>query len=64
MEPPHVHVQFGGEEVRINLQDGSLLDPAPKGHARKVRRLYRKHLEAIRAAWERYHPSRMRKGRE
>jgi hypothetical protein len=59
VEPPHVHVLGpDGTEFRINLQDGSFMDPVPKGLARKVKRLFRKHLEAIREAWERYHPTR------
>ena len=63
VDPPHVHViGSDGSEFRINLQDGSFLDPVPGGRARKVRRLYRKHLEAMREAWEHFHPTRRLKG--
>ncbi len=59
VEPLHVHVICSdGTEFRINLQDGSFLDPVPRGRVRRVRRLYRKHLEALREAWEQYHPMR------
>ena len=59
IEPPHVHVICSdGMEFRINLQDGSFMDPVPKGRARKVKQLYRKHAAEIREAWERWHPRR------
>jgi hypothetical protein len=56
LEPPHVHVICSdGTEFRINLQDGSFMDPVPKGRIKKVSRLYRKYAEEIREAWEQYH---------
>lgn len=30
-EPPHVHVRFGGEEVRIELGAGTFMDLPPSG---------------------------------
>lgn len=56
--PPHVHVKCSdGSEVRINLNDGSFMDPAPKGKARAIKQAYRKHAVKIREAWDKYHAS-------
>lgn len=58
-EPPHVHVLGPDDlEVRINLEDGSFMDPVPRGKMRKIREVYMKHIERIREAWDEYHPSR------
>jgi hypothetical protein len=54
-EPPHVHVRFGGEEVRIELVGGTFLDEPPEGKRRAIVDAYRKHAAAIRAAWDRIH---------
>jgi len=57
-EPPHVHVQFGGEEVRIDLNSGDLMDEPPAGKRRAILEAYRKHARKIRKAWARYHGGR------
>jgi hypothetical protein len=56
-EPPHVHVEFGDEEVRINLDDGTFLDEPRPGKARRVMRAYRWHATRIREVWDRLHRS-------
>jgi hypothetical protein len=57
-EPPHVHVRLPDDkEVRINLNDGSFMDPVPKGKEKAIKQAYRRHAEAIREAWEEYHAS-------
>ena len=56
--PPHVHVVLpDGKELRINLNDGSFMDPMPNGKGNVIAEAYRKHAEAIREAWEEYHAS-------
>jgi len=58
-DPPHVHVSLpDGKEVRINLNDGSFMDPVPKGKGKTIEQAYRRHAEAIREVWEEYHASR------
>lgn len=58
-EPPHVHVRYAeGKDVRINLENGSLMDRPPRGKAGAIRRAYRKHAAVIREKWEEYHGNR------
>jgi len=58
-EAPHVHVVGPDDlEVRINLDDGSFMDAVPQGKLRKLKDGYLKHMEKIREAWDKYHPSR------
>jgi len=52
-EPPHVHVEFGDEEVRINLDDGSFLEDPPTGKRRTLLRAFRRHSWEILACWTR-----------
>jgi len=54
-EPPHVHVELGGEEFRINLRNGQFLDEAPKGQSRKVMKLFVEYWEELWNAWKEYH---------
>jgi hypothetical protein len=54
-EPPHVHVFYGGIEVRIDLDRGQFMDDPPRGKAAAIMRAYRKHAVTIRDAWEKYH---------
>lgn len=54
-EPPHVHVFYGGMEVRIDLDRGQFMDDPPRGKAAAIMRAYRKHAVTIRDAWEKYH---------
>ncbi|MFQ5933635.1 MAG: DUF4160 domain-containing protein [Dehalococcoidia bacterium] len=56
-EPPHVHVWFGGEEVRIELEDGTFMDDPPPGKRRAILTAYAKHTEEIWATWTRIHES-------
>jgi hypothetical protein len=53
-EPPHVHVFYGGMEVRIDLDRGQFMDDPPPGKAAVILRAYRKHAVTIRNAWEQY----------
>jgi len=54
-EPPHVHVRFGGEEVRINLDSGEFMDEPPPGQRRPILKAYRSHADEIRRKWEEIH---------
>jgi hypothetical protein len=55
-EPPHVHVEFGDEEVRINLEDGTFLEAPPAGKRRALLRAFQRHIWEIRACWKRVRP--------
>jgi hypothetical protein len=55
--PPHVHVQRPGEkDIRLSLEDGSLLDDLPQGvSARKVRHMQQlaaEHGGILQAWWD------------
>ena len=54
-EPPHVHVRFGGEEVRINLDSGAFMETPPGGREREIMDIYGKHVSAIRKEWDKIH---------
>ncbi len=54
-EPPHVHVRFGGHEVRIELNGGTFMEPPPPGKGRAILKAYRKHAAMIRAKWAELH---------
>lgn len=54
-EPPHVHVRFEGEEVRINLNSGALMETPPGGREREIMDIYGKHVSAIRKEWDKIH---------
>ena len=54
-EPPHVHVLFGGDEVRIELAGGVWLEDPPPGKRRAILDVYRRHAEAIWTSWEALH---------
>lgn len=54
-EPPHVHVFYGGTEVRIDLDRGQFMGNPPPGKAAVILKAYRKHAVKIRDAWEKYH---------
>lgn len=54
-EPPHVHVRFGGDEVRIELYGGTFLELPPPGRRRAILGAYARHAPAILAEWERIH---------
>lgn len=53
--PPHVHVKFGGSEVRINLDSGTFMEEPPGGKRRALLEAYQRHAVAIRKAWDSYH---------
>lgn len=61
-EPPHVHIRFGGEEVRIELDGGTFMEEPPQGKRRAILMAYRKHSVDIRARWTKIH-RRSSKGR-
>ena len=54
-EPPHVHVQFGGHEVRIELRGDTFMKEPPAGKKAAILEAYRKHAVQIRATWDRIH---------
>ena len=60
LEPPHVHVWFGGKEVRIQLNSGTFMEEPPRGKRRAILAAYHKHAQAIREAWDRIHGHRRR----
>ena len=54
-EPPHVHVRFGGEEVRIELSGGTFMDEPPRGKGRAILEAYKRNAAEIRAFWSEIH---------
>jgi hypothetical protein len=54
-EPPHVHVRFGDDEVRIELNGGTFMEEPPTGRRRAILQAYARHAEAIRLTWARLH---------
>lgn len=54
-EPPHVHVRFGDDEVRIELNGGTFLEEPPPGKRRAIVQAYARHVGEIRLAWGRFH---------
>ncbi len=55
-EPAHVHVWVGNEDVcRIELSGGLFMDPPPPGEHHRILEIYDKHIDEIRAAWDKYH---------
>jgi hypothetical protein len=63
-EPPHVHVLFGGDEVRIELAGGTFMEEPPPGATRMIRSAYARHASAIWVAWERIHGPIVEGGRD
>ncbi len=53
---PHVHVEFGGRTVRIDLRTGAFMDQPPAGHQGAIRAAYRRNLRAILAEFDKFHP--------
>ena len=62
-EPPHVHVVFGGEQVRINLDSGEFMEEPPPHKRRAIREAYVRHAAEIRRKWDEIHGVR-REGKE
>jgi hypothetical protein len=54
-EPPHVHVLFAEDEVRIELASGTFLEDPPPAKRRTILEAYRRHVEEIWACWEALH---------
>ena len=54
-EPPHVHVSFGGDEVRIELGGGTFMEPPPAGKRRAIVDAFHRHAGVIRSAWDEVH---------
>jgi len=61
-EPPHVHVRFGGDEVRIELNGGTFMEQPPPGRRRSILEAFRKNAAEIRRSWDRIHGRRHAKG--
>ncbi len=53
--PPHVHAKFGGTEVRINLDGGTLMEDLAGGKRRSLLEAYLRHADKIREAWHAFH---------
>lgn len=54
-EPPHVHVRFGADELRIELGGGIFMDQPPLGKGRAILRAFERHAATIRRSWEEIH---------
>ncbi len=54
-EPPHVHVRFAGQEVRIELDSGTFMEEPLAGKRRAILKAYAKHADEIRETWDRIH---------
>ena len=54
-EPPHVHIRFAGQEVRIELHGGTFMEPPPYGMEKRIREMYARHAEKIQKAWLQIH---------
>lgn len=54
-EPPHVHVRFGDDEVRIELNAGTFMEEPPPGRRRVILQSYARHVEKIRLVWAQLH---------
>jgi hypothetical protein len=54
-EPPHVHVRFGKDEVRIELNGGSFMEEPPPGRRRAIMQAYARHAAKIRLVWAQLH---------
>jgi hypothetical protein len=54
-EPPHVHVRWGGGEVRIELVSGTFMEEPPPGRRRTILDVFARNAGAIRRAWDRVH---------
>jgi len=54
-EPPHVHVRFGGDEVRIELDGGTFMEEPPGGKRRDILDAYQRHAKRIRELWDKLH---------
>ena len=56
LEPPHVHVWVGNEDVcRLELNGELFMENPPPGEYRGILAAYRKHAVAIRREWDRIH---------
>lgn len=54
-QPPHCHVRFGGQEVRVNLLTGELIDAVPGSKRKPLLEAYDRHEDAIWREWARFH---------
>ncbi len=54
-EPPHVHIQFGGNEVRIELDGATFMENPPPGKRKSILLAYKRHAKEIRQEWDRHH---------
>lgn len=53
--PPHVHAKFGGTEVRINLDGGTLMEDLAGGKRRSLLEACLRPADKIREAWHTFH---------
>jgi len=60
-EPPHVHVVFGGEQVRINLDNGEFMEEPAPGKQRAIRKAYARHIAKIRRKWDEIHGTKKKR---
>jgi hypothetical protein len=54
-EPPHVHVRFGDDEVRVELLGGTFMDDPPPRRRQAILTAFRLHADAIWRTWEAVH---------
>ncbi|MCK4392745.1 DUF4160 domain-containing protein [Candidatus Bipolaricaulota bacterium] len=57
-EPPHVHVTFGGAQVRINLDNGEFMEEPPPHKRRAIHEAYVCHAAEIRRKWDEIHEAK------
>ena len=56
VEPPHVHVWVGNEDVyRIELNGGAYIDSPPPGNFRDIMQVYARYAGEIRVTWDAIH---------
>ena len=56
IEPPHVHVWIGNEDLcRIELNGAIFMEEPPTGMKRQILEAYFRNVETIRREWDRIH---------
>ena len=51
--PPHVHVEYGGQAAALSIETGKVIDGhLPPVQARIVSRWISRHRDALRSMWE------------
>ncbi|PPD57560.1 hypothetical protein JP09_007370 [Dehalogenimonas etheniformans] len=54
-EPPHVHIKFDDDQVRIELNGGNFMETPPSGERSDICSAYAKHVITIRQQWDSIH---------